>query len=99
MPYGNARSLTDDETYALVAFLLNLNDIVKDDNFELSDKNFTSIKLPNASAFYEDDRESSEKKFWNKDPCMKNCRDAPKVIGKATSLNVTPDGKSGPKVD
>jgi cytochrome c len=99
MPYGNARSLTDDETYALVAFLLSLNDIVKDDNFELSDKNFTSIKLPNASAFYEDDRESSEKKFWNKDPCMKNCRDAPKVIGKATSLNVTPDAKSGPKVD
>jgi hypothetical protein len=26
MPYGNARSLTDDETYALVAFLLNLNE-------------------------------------------------------------------------
>ena len=99
MPYGNARSLTDDETYALVAFLLNLNDIVKDDNFELNDKNFTSIKLPNASAFFEDDRETSEKKFWNKDPCMKDCRGAPKVIGRALSINVTPDGKSGPRVD
>jgi cytochrome c len=99
MPYGNARSLTDDETYALVAFLLNLNDVVKDDNFELSDKNFTSIKMPNAAAFYEDDRETAEKKFWNKDPCMKNCRDTPKVTGRAISINVTPDGKSGPKVD
>jgi S-disulfanyl-L-cysteine oxidoreductase SoxD len=99
MPYGNARSLTDDETYALVAFLLNLNDIVKDENFELSDKNFTSIKLPNASAFFEDDRETSEKKFWNANPCMKDCRDAPKVTGRALSINVTPDGKSGPKVD
>ncbi len=89
----------DDETYALVAFLLSLNDVVKDDNFELSDKNFTSIKLPNALAFYEDDRDTAEKKFWNGNPCMKDCRAAPKVISKATSLNVTPDGKSGPKVD
>jgi S-disulfanyl-L-cysteine oxidoreductase SoxD len=99
MPYGNARSLTDDETYALVAFLLNLNDIVRDENFELNDKNFTSIKLPNAAAFFEDDRETSEKKFWNKDPCMSNCRGVPKVTGKAISVDVTPDGKSGPKVD
>lgn len=99
MPYGNARSLTDDETYALVAFLLSLNDIVKDDNFELNDKNFTSIKLPNASAFYEDDREASEKKFWNGNPCMKDCREVPKITGRALSINVTPDGKSGPKAD
>ncbi|WP_145927409.1 c-type cytochrome [Bradyrhizobium neotropicale] len=99
MPYGNARSLTDDEAYALVAFLLNLNDIVKDENFELNDKNFASIKLPNAEAFFDDDRETSEKKFWNKDPCMRNCRELPKVTGKAISVDVTPDGKSGPKVD
>ncbi|UFX43957.1 cytochrome c [Bradyrhizobium sp. 41S5] len=99
MPYGNARSLTDDEAYALVAFLLNLNDIVKDENFELSDKNFTSIKMPNADAFFDDDREASEKRFWNKDPCMSNCRDVPHVTGKAISIDVTPDGKSGPKVD
>lgn len=99
MPYGNARSLTNDETYALVAFLLNLNDIVKDDNFELNDKNFTSIKLPNAAAFFEDDRETAEKKFWTKDPCMSNCRDVPRITGRAISVDVTPDAKSGPKVD
>lgn len=99
MPYGNARSLTDDETYAIVAFLLSLNDIVKDDSFELSDKNFNSVKMPNASAFYEDDRETSEKKFWTKDPCMANCRDVPRIVGRAISVDVTPDGKSGPKVD
>ncbi len=99
MPYGNARSLTDDETYAVVAFLLSLNDIVKDDNFELSDRNFNSIRMPNASAFFEDDRETSEKKFWTKDPCMANCRDVPRITGRAISIDVTPDGKSGPKVD
>ena len=48
MPFGNAQSLSADETYALTAYLLFLNDIVKDEDFELSDKNFTSVKLPNA---------------------------------------------------
>lgn len=99
MPYGNARSLTDDEVYAIVAYLLSMNDIVKDENFELSDKNFTSIKMPNASAFFDDDRETSEKQFWKKDPCMKDCRSAPKVTGRAISVDVTPDSKAGPKVD
>jgi len=99
MPYGNARSLSDDEVYAVVAYLLSMNDIVKDENFELSDKNFTSIKMPNATAFFDDDRETSEKQFWKKDPCMKDCRTAPKVTGRAISVDVTPDSKSGPKVD
>ncbi len=99
MPFGNARSLTDDEAYAITAYLLSLNDIVKDENFELNDKNFTSIKLPNASEFYDDDREVAEKQFWKKDPCVKNCRGEPKVIGRAMSLDVTPDDKDGPKVE
>ena len=99
MPYGNARSLSDDDVYAVVAYLLSMNDIVKDENFELSDKNFASIKMPNATAFFDDDRETSEKQFWKKDPCMKDCRSAPKVTGRAISVDVTPDSKSGPKVD
>jgi len=98
MPWGNARSLSADETYAVVAFLLNLNDIVADD-FELNDKNLTSIKMPNAAGFFPDDRETSEKKFWNKNPCMKACRDVPKITGRAGDANVTPDAKSAPKVD
>ena len=99
MPYGNARSLTPDEIYALTAYLLQMNDIVKDENFELSDKNFMSIRMPNAGGFLEDDRESSEKEFWNRKPCMTNCKPPQKVIGRAISIDVTPDSKSGPKVD
>ena len=99
MPYGNARSLSDDDTYALIAYILSMNDVIKDENFELNEKNFTSIKMPNAAAFYDDDRETAEKQFWKKDPCMKDCRSAPKVTGRAISVDVTPDGKSGPKVD
>ena len=100
MPYGNAQSLTSDEVYALTAYLLSMNDIVKGDNFELNDKNFTSIKMPNAAAFYDDDREVAEKQFWGREPCMKNCKAAaPKVTGRAINVDVTPDSKAGPKVD
>jgi cytochrome c len=99
MPYGNARSLSDDDVYALVAYILSMNDIIKDENFELNEKNFTSIKMPNAEAFYDDDRETTEKQFWKKDPCMKDCRSAPKVTGRAIAVDVTPDNKAGPKVD
>ncbi|HYJ18495.1 MAG TPA: cytochrome c [Burkholderiales bacterium] len=99
MPYDNARSLTDDETYALVAFLLHLNNLVKDEDFELNDRNFTSIRMPNGNGFFGDDRETSEKKFWNGKPCMNNCRGVPGITGKAISIGVTPDGKSGAKVD
>lgn len=99
MPFGNAQSLTPDETYALTAYLLYLNDIVKDEDFELSDKNFTTVKLPNAATFYDDDREATEKAFWGKEPCMSNCKAEVKITGRAAVLDVTPDSKSAPKVD
>jgi len=98
MPWGDARSLSIDETYAVVAFLLNLNDIVGDD-FELNDNNLTAVKMPNAAGFFADDREISEKKFWQKNPCMKDCRGVPNIVSRAGESNVTPDVKSGPKVD
>lgn len=99
MPYGNAQSLSPDEIYALTAYLLYLNDIVKDEEFELSDKNFTSVKLPNAATFYDDDRETTEKAFWGKEPCMKDCKSEVKITGRAAVLDVTPDSKTAPKVD
>lgn len=99
MPYGNAQSLAPDELYALTAYVLFLNDIVKDERFELNDKNFTSVKMPNASGFYDDDREKSERAFWAKQPCMKDCKTEVKITGRAAILNVTPDSATAPKVD
>lgn len=99
MPFGNAQSLDNDQIYAIVAYLLFLNDIVKDQGFELSQSNFASIRLPNADGFYDDDRETAEKHFWNRQVCMKSCGDARRVINRATILDVTPDSKTGPKVD
>jgi len=46
MPFGNARSLSDDDVYAITAYLLYLNDEV-DEDFELSIDNFTDLVLMN----------------------------------------------------
>ena len=66
MPFGNAQSLTNDELYAITAYVLYLNDIIKDENFELNQTNFSTIKLPNQPNFIDDDREVAEKEFWRK---------------------------------
>ena len=93
MPFGAAQTLSNDELYAITAYVLYLNDVIKDFNFELSDKNFATIRLPNERNFVDDDRETAEKEFWQKNPCMKNC--APgyaKVTGRARAIDVTPEG-------
>lgn len=100
MPYGAAQSLTNDELYAITAYVLYLNDVIKDETFELSDKNFATIKLPNEPNFFDDDRETSEKHFWQKNPCMKNCAPGQAtIIGRARAIDVTPDSKNAPKAD
>ena len=81
MPFGNAQSLSPDELYALTAYILFLNDVTKDPNFELNEKNLASVKMPNAEQFYDDDREKTEKSFWNKQPCMKDCKKAVEIAG------------------
>ncbi|MEA2872832.1 MAG: S-disulfanyl-L-cysteine oxidoreductase SoxD [Hyphomicrobiales bacterium] len=73
MPFGDAQSLTNDELYAVVAYMLFLNDIV-DEKFVLSKETYRLVKMPNAGGFYDDDRETTEKAFWNPKPCMANCK-------------------------
>jgi cytochrome c len=100
MPFGNAQSLTNDELYAVTAYVLFLNDVIKDERFELSRQNFTSIRLPNEPHFIDDDREVAEKEFWQAEPCMKDCAPgAARIIGHARVLDVTPESGAAPKVD
>jgi len=93
MPFGDAESLTNDELYAVVAYVLNLNDIV-DDKFVLSKDTWAQVKMPNSGGFYDDDRETSEKAFWNPNPCMKDCRGPVAITGRAQAIDVTPDEKT-----
>ncbi|WP_269585896.1 c-type cytochrome [Roseibium sp. Sym1] len=91
MPYGNARSLSDDEVYALTAYLLYLNDVVTDEDFELSNENFTEIRLPNEENFIADDRAEEEHYAQKGDPCMSDCKaDAVEITMRARILDVTP---------
>lgn len=70
MPFTQPESLTDDETYALTAYVLYLNDLV-DDDLVLSHENLASIRLPNADGFVPDPRPDVANVR-----CMENCRDA-----------------------
>lgn len=100
MPFGNSQSLTNDELYAITAYVLYLNDIIKDDTFELNDKNFTSIRLPNQPNFIDDDRDTAEREFWRNSPCMASCIPGEaKIIGRARALDVTPETGTAPKVE
>jgi len=99
MPFGNAQSLTNDELYAITAYVLYLNDIIKDENFELNQTNFSTIKLPNQPNFIDDDREVAEKEFWRK-PCMANCAPGQaEITGRARAIDVTPETGTAPKVE
>jgi cytochrome c len=93
MPFGDSESLTNDELYAVTAYVLNLNDIV-DDKFVLSKDTWNQVKMPNRDGFYDDDRKTTEKAFWNANPCMKDCRGPVKITGHALSVDVTPDSKT-----
>lgn len=95
MPFGGAQTLTQDETYAITAFLLYSNGIVEDD-FVLTHENFTDIVMPNAEGFYVDDRPETEYPIFSAEPCMSDCRDAPpEVTRRAVDLGVTPMGEDG----
>ena len=100
MPFGNAQSLTNDELYAVTAYVFYLNDIIKDEHFELNANSFKSIKLPNEQNFRDDDRDVAEKPLWPKSPCMMNCLPGvAKITGRARVIDVTPEPGKGPKVE
>ena len=90
MPFGNAQSLTPDEVYAIVAYILYSNDLV-DDSFELSNENFLDVEMPNADGFIIDDRETAEAHFWKAAPCMSGCKDSVEITMRAAVLDVTPE--------
>ncbi len=90
MPFGAAQTLTADEVYAIVAYILYSNDLI-DDDFELSNETLASVELPNAQGFIIDDREETEYPNWRTEPCMENCKDSVEITMRATVLDVTPE--------
>ncbi|NCW55855.1 MAG: cytochrome c [Rhodobacteraceae bacterium] len=90
MPFGEAQSLTHDETYQVVAYILNMNDVI-DDEFVLSNKTIGSVKMPNRNGFsLPDPRPDGQPKG---EPCMTNCKVSTKIIGRARIIDVTPESQ------
>ena len=90
MPFGDAGTLSADETYAIVAYILYSNDMV-DDDFVLSRENFTDVEMHNADGFVLDDRPELEYASWSTEPCMSDCKDSVEITMRASVLDVTPD--------
>ena len=83
MPFTNSQSLSNDEVYSVVAYLLARNNIIPED-MVLIKTNLASIKMPNRNGFSCDSRPDT-----SNEKCMKNCAvpgDANFASGKPTKV-------------
>jgi len=101
MPYAHPKSLTNDEIYAITAYLLMVNEIEVDgeqldDESVLNKENFMTIKMPNRDGFYpsidgpngvENMRKffSDFKNIGTGTRCMTDCKD-PSLDGKEATV-------------
>jgi len=92
MPFGEAQSLSHDETYQIVAYLLYMNDII-DDEFEVNQNTIGTIEMPNRDGFMLPDPRPDGQPVSGI-ACMKDCDVPTKIIGKARDINVTPEDES-----
>ncbi|WP_421703639.1 c-type cytochrome [Aliiroseovarius sp.] len=91
MPFGNAQSMSNDDTYAIVAYILYSNDLV-DDDFVLSKETFLDVDMPNAAGFIVDDRDATELGSFNT-RCMADCK--PGAVEVVTTVVFPGDPNSG----
>ena len=85
MPFTQPESLSDDEVYAVTAYVLYLNELVEDD-FVLTQQNLAQIKLPNEANFVPDPRPDV-----HNTRCMKDCRDPKKIPIMSEAPQYIPD--------
>lgn len=89
MPFSAPQSLSDDEVYAITAYILNMNDLLPDDGV-LDAEKLRAIKMPNREHFLQGDPRPDV--AITGQPCMKNCRPGPVKVTSdlAARLGVTP---------
>lgn len=85
MPFYAPQSLSDDQVYAVVAYVLNLNYIV-DDDFVADQDTLSEVAMPNHAGFiWEDVRPDSDNPR-----CMTDCDVSVEVTNSAEGKNLTP---------
>ena len=90
MPFGDAQSLSNDEVYAVTAYILFLNDLIPEDTV-LNAERLGAIVLPNQSLFVDDPRPDAQP--TGEQPCMTDCPTG-KVIGRARQVDVTQETRN-----
>ncbi|MDW3117084.1 c-type cytochrome [Roseovarius pacificus] len=90
MPFGAAQTMSADDTYAIVAYILYSNYLV-DEDFVLTNENFLEVEMPNADGFIVDDRAETEYPRFSEEACMENCKDSVEITMRAAVLDVTPE--------
>ncbi len=93
MPFPQPQSLTDEEVYAITAYVLYLNDLVEDD-FVLTADNLASVEMPNRDGFFFDDRPDT-----NNTGCMENCKDPATIVITSEPSLATLQDESGAVVE
>lgn len=83
MPFPIPGSLTPDQTYALTAYLLNLNNLVPG-NFVADAKTLPKVKMPNRNGFLI----NSLKPDTHATECMNNCKPAAAVKVKSNAADL-----------
>lgn len=87
MPYPAPRILSNDDVYAITAYILNLNDVVPED-FVASAQTLAEVKMPNRNGFSVIDPRPDTTDA----ECMKNCLtpEAVKITSTAEGRDLTP---------
>jgi len=80
MPFGNAQSLEPDQVYAIVAYILNMNDLIEADTV-MDQHSLPRVKMPNRNGFIPDPRPDVRSKA-----CMNNCKDKIEITSSTTNL-------------
>lgn len=86
MPFTAPRSLTDEQTYQLSAYVLYLNEVV-DEDFVADKNTLAAVKMPNEDGFFIDPRPDVVNSR-----CMENCADPASLQIVGTLQGITPVG-------
>jgi cytochrome c2 len=89
MPFGNAQSLSDDDVYAITAYILYSNDLI-DDDFELSKETFLTWKCQMLVGLSLMTARKTEYAVFT-EACMSDCKDSVEITMRALVLDVTPE--------
>ena len=89
MPFGNAQSLSNDQTYAITAYVLYLNDIIGYEE-KLNADNIAEVEMPNRDGFVRPDPRPD---IEIGEPCMSDCADTVEIKNRATDIGVTPEDR------